>query len=139
MTFALNDIHNIYNRDQISKQDHDSHQQLSYTMYDLFHKHLSTASRPTTYICPCMPAYRYQLILLISSKSTCFVSFHESTQHMAYLQAVTKSFTPYHMWKHNSHRMIFHIIIKNCMIFPQGPSIYQPCIITRENPTSDKH
>ena len=44
------DIHEIYNRDQISKQDHDSHQQLSYTMYDLHHKHLSATSKPTTYI-----------------------------------------------------------------------------------------
>ena len=52
MTFTLNDIHDIYNRDQISKKDHDSHQQLSYTMYDLLHKHLSTTSRPATYICP---------------------------------------------------------------------------------------
>jgi len=86
-----------------------------------------------------MSAYRYQLILLISSRSTCFVSFHESTQHMSYLQVVTKSFTPYHMWEHHSHHMIFHIITKNCMIFPQGPSIYEPCIITREHPTSDKH
>lgn len=40
MTFTLDDIHDIYNRDQKSKQAHDSHQQLSYTMYDLFHKHL---------------------------------------------------------------------------------------------------
>jgi len=28
MTFRSNDIHDIYNKDQISKQDHDSHQQL---------------------------------------------------------------------------------------------------------------
>ena len=32
MTFISNDIHDIYNKDQQSKQDHDSHQQLSYTI-----------------------------------------------------------------------------------------------------------
>lgn len=50
MPFALNDIHEIYNRDQMSKQDHDSHRQLSYAMYDMHLKHLS-ASKPATYIC----------------------------------------------------------------------------------------
>ena len=64
-----------------------------------------------------MSTYRYQLILLISSRSTCFIFFHESTKHMSYLQAVTKSFTSYHMWKNHSH----HIIIKNCMIFHKNP------------------
>ena len=33
MTFTSNDIHDIYDRDQISKQDHDNHQKLSGTMY----------------------------------------------------------------------------------------------------------
>ena len=32
MTFTPNDIHDFYNKDQQSKQDHDSHQQLSYTI-----------------------------------------------------------------------------------------------------------
>lgn len=52
MAFSSSDIHEIYNKDQRSKQDHDSHQQLSYTIYDLLHKHLSATSSPTTCICP---------------------------------------------------------------------------------------
>ena len=35
MTFILNDIHDIYYKDNRSKQEHDSHQQLSYTIYDM--------------------------------------------------------------------------------------------------------
>jgi len=49
MMFTSNDIHEFYKKDQQSKQDHDSHQQLSYTIYDLHHKHLSKTSRPVTY------------------------------------------------------------------------------------------
>jgi len=52
MTFTSSDIHEIYNKDQRSKQDHDSHQQLSYTIYDLHHKHLSATSITITCICP---------------------------------------------------------------------------------------
>ena len=93
MTFSSSDIHDLYNKDQISKQDHDSHQQLSCTIYDFHHKHLSATSRPATCICPSpvpkilqskyhqpvtkYAIYRYQLILLISSRSTCFVSLVE--------------------------------------------------------------
>ena len=52
MTFTSNDIHDIYNKDQRPKQDHDNCQQLSYIIYDLHHKHLSIAWRTTTYIIP---------------------------------------------------------------------------------------
>ena len=38
MTFTSNDINEIYNKDNRSKKDHDSHQQLSYTIYDLYHQ-----------------------------------------------------------------------------------------------------
>ena len=40
-----------WNLDQRPKQDHDNYQQLSYTIYDLHHKHMSAASRITTCIC----------------------------------------------------------------------------------------
>lgn len=52
ITFTSNDIRDIYNKYQRTKQDHDNYQQLSYIIYDLHHKHLSTTSRTTTYICP---------------------------------------------------------------------------------------
>ena len=93
MAFTSNGIHEIYTKYKRSKQDHDSYQQLSYTTYDLHHKHMSAAFRPTTCICPtsvrniCQckyhqtmtkyAAYRYQLVLLISSRSTCSVFFVE--------------------------------------------------------------
>jgi len=44
MTFTWNDIHHIYNKGQGSKQYCDSHHQLSYTIYDLHHKHLLSTS-----------------------------------------------------------------------------------------------
>jgi len=52
MTFTSNDIHEIYNKDQIPKQDHDSYEQISYTIYNMHHKNLLETSTTTTYICP---------------------------------------------------------------------------------------
>jgi len=52
MTFTSNDMNDIYNKYQIHKQDHDSYQKLSYTIYDLHHKHMSATLRTITCICP---------------------------------------------------------------------------------------
>ena len=34
----IRSLHDFYNKNQQSKQDHDSHQQLSYTIYDRHHQ-----------------------------------------------------------------------------------------------------
>lgn len=46
MTFISNDRQDIYNQEQIPQNDHDSHQQLSYTIYDLHHQHFSATTHP---------------------------------------------------------------------------------------------
>ena len=101
-------MHDIYNRDQISKQDHDSHQQLS---YDLHHQHhLSLASRPATCICPslvpkisstCVKVCQHistdplDLIkinlLCFLSRESLIITFHEPTKNMSYLQVVAQN------------------------------------------------
>lgn len=46
MTFTSNDIHDIYKNHQ--RQEHASYHQILYSIYDMHHRHMSTASRTTT-------------------------------------------------------------------------------------------